>query len=155
MADTILSEELWKRLTEALGLPEDADAETAVAAVEDLVTTPPADPAAVAAAAAQAGLTTLDADTLAQLQADAERGRTLAAATKKREIAAKVDAAIAKGKITPARRQHWLTMIEADETMADTLAAMPDELVVPLTEVGHNAASPHEESPVEQALWFR
>lgn len=154
MPETVVSEELWRALTEALGLPEDADAETAVAAVEDLVTTPPADPKAVAAAAAAAGLTTLDADTLAQLRADAERGRTIAAAARKREIAAKVDDAITKGKITPPRRQHWITMIEADETMADTLASMPNELVVPLTEMGYAGVEPQDET-VEQAPWFR
>ncbi len=139
---------MYTRLTEALGLPPDADAETTVAAVEDLVTTPP-NPAQVAAAA---GLTTLDPDTLTQLRADAERGRTLAAAATKRHTVDVVRAAIAAGKLAPARRTHWEQLLHADPGMETTLAAMPDGLIPVDGERGHALEGPDD--VIERATWF-
>lgn len=52
--------------------------------------------------------------------------------------AASVDDAIAKGKITPARREHWLKLIGADPAVADVRAKTPNETAVPLTEIGHD-----------------
>lgn len=148
MADLpVLTDELWKRLSEALGLPEDADAETLVATVEDLVTKPEPKPEEIAAAAG------LDPATVSQLRYDAEQGRVLAAAARKREVTDVVQAALSKGKITAARRSHWITMIEADPAMADTLASIPDQFAVPLTEIGHGVDADRE--IIEQGEWFR
>jgi len=151
MADITVTEEQWKHILEALGLPADADVDTAVAALEDLVTTPPADPEAVAAAA---GLTALAPSVVAQLRADAEQGRVLAAAAKERDIKDLVDASFRRGAITPARREHWMTMIKADPTMADTLAKIPDHFAVPLVELGHSLDK-EDENITEPAPWFR
>jgi hypothetical protein len=152
MTETTVSAELWKTLTEALGLAEDADAETVVAAVEDVVTTPDLDPAKAATVAAAAGLTMVDPDSLAALQRDATRGRELAAAEAKRQVSSVVMAAIGKGKIPPARREHWVTLLAADPTMKARLDAMPDNMV-PLVEIGH--ASAVDEGIAERADWFR
>ena len=43
-----------------------------------------------------------------------------------------------KGKIT-ARRKHWVSVIEADPEMAQVLAKYPNELAVPMSELGHAA----------------
>ncbi|WP_206489225.1 hypothetical protein [Rhodococcus sp. KRD162] len=148
MADRpALTNELWNRLTEALGLPEDADAETVVSTVEDLVTKPEPKPEEIAAAA---GLTPT---VLTQLRHDAEQGRILAAAETKRKVTEVVHAALGKGKITPARVSHWVTMIEADPTMADTLASIPDEFAVPINAIGHGVGG--ERAVAEEAEWFR
>jgi hypothetical protein len=54
-------------------------------------------------------------------------------------VEAAVDDAVNNGKITAARRKHWVQLIEADPAMADVLAAVPSETAVPLHEVGHSA----------------
>ncbi len=61
-----------------------------------------------------------------------------AAAAAKARIEAAVDDAINKGKITAARRKHWVTLIEADPAMERTLADLPNESAVPMTEIGHS-----------------
>lgn len=147
MPDTTVPETTWAALLESLGLPVDADPETVLATVEDLVTTPEPTAKEVAAAAG------LDETALAQLRHDAEQGRVIAAAARKRDVAEKVTAAVSRGAITPSRREHWITAIEADPLMADTLASLPDELAVPLTEIGHGQDKPDE--VVEPAAWFR
>lgn len=132
--------ELWARLLDALALPPDSDAETVALAVEDAVTTPPV--------AASAGLIQVDPDTLTALRRDAEQGRAIAAAAVQRERTQLVAAAVAQGKITPARREHWLTVLGADPGMADTLASLPAGLV-PLVEIGYSG-----EEVAEPAAWF-
>lgn len=120
------------RLLEALGLTADVtDPETVVLAVEDLATAP-TDAASVAA---KTGGLVIDPAVYETLKAEAERGRTVAAAAATREREQAVNAAVSKGAIPPARKQHWMTVLEADPTMAKVLASMPT--VIPLTEIGH------------------
>ena len=152
MAETVVSETLWKSLTEAVGLPEDADAETVVAAVEDAVTTPDLDPAKASTVAAAAGLTVVDPDSLAALQRDAKRGRELIVEAARRDVESEVDKAVTRGAITPARKQHWVTLCAADPEMRKTLAAMPDQMAVPMTEIGHANSA---DDLIESVDWFR
>jgi hypothetical protein len=49
------------------------------------------------------------------------------------------DNAVDRGKITASRRAHWVTLIENDAHMAEVSAGIPDEIAVPLSEVGHSA----------------
>ena len=153
MTETTVSAELWKTLTEAMGLPEDADAETVVAAVEDLVTTPDLDPAKAATVAAAAGLTMVDPDSLAALQRDAKKGRELIVAAARREVESDVEKAVARGAIVPARKSHWVTLCAADPEMRRHLAAMPNDMAVPMKPIGH--AQGVDEDIVERADWFR
>lgn len=132
-------------LLEALGLPADTvDIETILATVKDAATASTADgaqPSAVAAAARRVGLGVMDNDSLEALKRDAAEGRQIKAAAAKQKIEASVDDAISKGKITPARRKHWVTLIEADPEMADVLASTPNETAIPMTEIGHGLDS--------------
>ncbi|OZC76370.1 hypothetical protein CH282_26190 [Rhodococcus sp. 06-418-1B] len=141
------------RLLEALGLTADVtDAEVVVTAVEELVTAPP-----VAAASAQAaGGIVLDPASYEELKKNADRGVQLAAAAKVREAASAVDGAISAGKLPPARRQHWLDVIQADPAMAATLKQMPVIFSLGNEELGH--ANPGLNGPddlTEPAGWFR
>ncbi len=140
---------------EALGLPGDTTdpqlvADTAADMAAQVAASGPAKPSAIAAAAKAAGLEVIDADTAAALRHDAAQGRKLAAAAARSTVEAAVDDAITKGKITAARRKHWVTLIEADPEMADVLAATPNELAVPMTEVGHSADIAEANTPT----WF-
>lgn len=130
-----------------LGLPEDTDdVALVVDTVLDAVADPAADnaaPSAVVAAAAKQltphGFDVIDHDTHEALKRDAAEGRRIAAAAAQAKIEATVDDAVSRGKITAARRKHWVSLIQADPGMADVLAAVPDETAVPLSEVGHCA----------------
>lgn len=152
MPETVVSEKLWKSLTEALGLPEDADADTVVATVEDVVTTPDLDPAKASTVAAAAGLTVVDPVSLAALQADAQRGRELIVEAARRDVEGEVEKAVRRGAITPARAPHWVTLCAADPEMRKTLAAMPDEMAVPMSAIGHGIS---DDGPVEPLDWVR
>lgn len=134
--------ELWTRLLEALALPADTDLETAVTAVEDLVTTP---------TAASAGLTALDPGTLAHLRRDAEQGRQLAAAAAARDRTTLVAAAVRDGRIPVGRSDHWLTVLTVDPGMHTVLAGMPPGLI-PVSEIGWEGQS--NEAVTEPMPWF-
>lgn len=145
-----------KALLEVLGLPDDTtDVATISATITDAATASTAEgaqPSAVAAAARRAGLGVMDADSLAALQRDATEGRQLKAAAAKQRIETSVDDAIAKGKITPGRKQHWVTLIEADPEMAKVLASVPNETAVPLTQIGHSTEG--GDDLTETPEWF-
>lgn len=133
-------------LLDALGLPTDTtDLGIIHATVKDAVTASTAEgaqPSAVAAAARRAGLEVVDADTIKTLRQDAAEGRQIKAAAAKAKIEAAVDDAINNGKITAARRKHWVALLEADPGMADVLAGIPNETATPLTEIGHGVDAP-------------
>lgn len=143
-----------------LGLPEDSeDLALILDTVKDVTRDPllppvPDDASAsqVAAAAKKHGLELLDADSLAALKRDAQEGRRVAAAAAKAKVEAAVDDAVNRGKITAARRKHWVSLIEADPGMADVLAGVPDETAVPLSEVGHSADTSRDTA--DTGGWF-
>ncbi|MHC9294178.1 hypothetical protein ACRCUN_17075 [Mycobacterium sp. LTG2003] len=129
-------------LLEALGLPADTTdpqlvTDTAVDLAAQVETLDPAKPSTVAAAAKKAGLEVIDTATATALRHDAAEGRKIAAAAAQQRIEASVDDAVRKGKITPARRKHWITLISADPGMAEVLASVPNETAAPMTESGH------------------
>lgn len=138
----------------ALGLPADTtDVDLVLATLSDLAAQAAEQkPSDVAAAARAAGLEVMDADTLTALRRDATEGRQLKAAAARQKVEDTVNAAVGKGKITPARRKHWVSLITADPDMADVLASVPDETAVPLTEVGHGLGA--DDVDVNQREWF-
>ncbi|WP_111512236.1 phage protease [Mycobacterium kyogaense] len=145
-------------LLSTLGLPEadpgQTDAELVLDTVKDLATqsdgTDPAKPSAIVAAAKAAGLGELvDPATLAALRNDAAEGRRLTAAAQIAKVENDVDTAIGLGKIAPARREHWVNLIQADPGMAQVLADVPPETAVPMTELGHST-----EPEASAAEWF-
>ncbi|SIC41678.1 Clp protease [Mycobacteroides abscessus subsp. abscessus] len=152
-----IKEDVAKRL----GLGPDATDEEVLAALdklasteqedtdEDATTTAEDDSAEVGAgtavdgkelvaAAAKAGLVLMDPGRVAKLESDAAAG-ALARQTQVAEAHAKVvDSAVAKGKITAPRRDHFLALMKADpEGTTALLDSIPAETAVPLTEVGH------------------
>lgn len=143
-------------LLDALGLPADtADMALILDTAADLAAQAAGinteKPSTIAAAARKAGLDVVDTDTLTALKADAAEGRRVAADAAKAKVEAAVSDAVDKGKITPARRKHWVELITADPGMADVLAAVPNETAVPMSEVGHSADNTGD--PAEPG-WF-
>jgi hypothetical protein len=144
-----------------LGLPEDTDdADLVVETVRDAILPTPvvtddAAPSAVAAAAKRHGLELLDHDANDALKRDAAEGRRLVAAAAAAKVEAAVDDAIDKGKITPGRRKHWVSLLANDAGMVDVLASIPNETAVPLSEIGHSAAeSDTQLTPDGVPQWF-
>jgi hypothetical protein len=145
-------------LLAALGLPADTDdvqlvIDTATDLAAQVAELDPSKPSTVAAAAKRAGMEVLDKDTAEALRRDAANGRQMAAAAATQKIEASVDDAVRKGKIVPARRKHWITLLGADPGMADVLAAIPNETAAPVSEVGHGQ-NPEPGELVEAAEWF-
>ncbi|WP_018599667.1 phage protease [Mycobacterium sp. 155] len=145
-------------LLEALGLPADtADpqlvTDTAVDLAAQVETLDPAKPSTVAAAAKKAGLEVIDTATAEALRHDAAEGRRMAAAATQQRIEAAVDDAVRKGKITPARRKHWVTLITADPGMADVLASVPNETAAPMTEAGHSMNPDPGDNLADADVW--
>lgn len=133
-------------LREALGLAEDADIDAIVTSVEELATAPAAaastepagDTAAASARLAAAGVVTIDGEVLASLESRASRGDAAAARQEREDRERVVDTALSEGKITPARRAHYLALMSADpQGTTELLSGLPKELAVPLSEVGH------------------
>jgi len=142
-------------LLDILGLPTDTtDIALVLATLKDAVSGAPTNlqPSAIAAAAKSAGLEVLDTDTASALRADAAEGRQIKAAVARQRIEDTVTAAISKGKITPARKEHWVNLITADPAMAEVLNAVPDETAVPITEIGHGVDS-GDQHPAGEG-WF-
>lgn len=158
MPELTLDEQQTADLLDQLGLPADTDTSTAegvtlvLSVIADLVKqSGEGKPSDVAASAKRLGMEMIDADTLAALQRDATEGRRIKAAAEAERVAAAVDDAVAKGKITLARRQHWITLVTADPAMADVLAATPAEAAIPLAERGHaQDVTDHADEPA----WF-
>jgi hypothetical protein len=127
-----------------LGLPADADDSTVLEALNERLPAeqPTTDPAPVAPPAAPApvpqtdGTVTVDAATWSQLQASAQRGEEARARQEQDDRVALVSAAVADGRIPPARRDHWLSLLAADPGAATTLAGLAKG-VLPVSEIGH------------------
>jgi hypothetical protein len=143
-------------LLEALGLAADTTdpqlvVDTAADMRAQLDGMTPEQPSSVAAAAKRHGMEVIDTATADALRRDAQEGRKIAAAAAKARIEASVDDAINRGAITLGRRKHWVSAIEADPGMADVLASYPNEIAVPLSELGHSADN---SDLAEPAPWF-
>lgn len=142
-------------LLDMLGLPTDTtDIAVALDTVKDAVTSSaPLQPSAIVAAAQKVGLEVVDADTMTALRNDAAEGRRVVAEVTRQKIEDTVINAVNRGKITPARADHWRTLIAADPAMAEVLNAVPDETATPLTEIGHGVDCPEGGEPPRND-WF-
>ena len=125
--------EQMTELRRKLGVAEDADEATILAAVDESLAER-AEP--TAAAPVPEGMALIDESTLDQLRSDAAAGRE---ARNEQQAAARrtaVDAAVQDGRIPPSRREHWMSLLAADPDAAETLAKLAKG-TVPLEELGH------------------
>lgn len=153
-----ITNEQLAALRTALGLADDADLDAIIAAVEALATAAEeaaatASTSQVAAAAADS-VVSIDREAFATLQREASLGREAHERQQREDRERVVDAAIDAGKIPPGRREHWLTLMSRDEEgTRQTLASIPAETVVSLSETGHNVA-PEGTDNNENLGWF-
>lgn len=142
-------------LLETLGLPTDTtDIAVAIATAKDAITNGATlQPSAIVAAAKAAGLEAMDIATAEALRAEAAEGRQIKATVARQRIEETVTNAITKGKITPARREHWVNLITADPGMAEVLNSVPDETAIPMTAIGHSVSNEDGRPNIADDQW--
>jgi hypothetical protein len=137
---------LEEGLRERLGLPENADEATILAALDNQLsgpepttepepTDPPAEPTAEAPALPE-GIVTIDEATLTQLREQASEGVAARAQQRTEARDRALDDAIKAGKFPPARRDHWAKYYDADPDGAKTTLASLEAGLVPLADQG-------------------
>lgn len=118
-------------LRQKVGVSADADLDTVFAALDEALlerANPSAPPA---------GTVHIDEAALAALQADAAAGRAALDEQVSAQRVALVTAAVNDGRIPPARKEHWLAQLAADDEGArSVLAGLPKGLI-PVAELGH------------------
>ncbi len=119
-------------LRQRLGITPDAelDDDAILAAVDEAL----AERAEATTHQPPAGTVLVDAAALEALKADAAAGRQARDRQESDDRERAVDAAIASGRILPARRDAWLANLEQDPGALDTLASLPQ--IVPTTPLG-------------------
>ncbi|MGO5554231.1 head maturation protease, ClpP-related [Segatella copri] len=146
-----MSDSLMAGLRERLGMT-DADAdEGAVLAALDEALEERAEPAPTAAL--PEGVVAVDAATLADLQSAAADARSLRAERDAERRTSLVASAITEGRIPPARRDHWLAQLNADEEGASAILASLAPNTIPMSEIGH-AGSVEAAADAEYARYY-
>ena len=136
--DSMSYETLTAGLRERLGITEAAATdESILSALDEALAEQTEPPSAQSAAQIPAGLSLIDSDQLASLQASAAEVQAIRAERDTERREALVTAAVNDGRVPPARRDHWLAQLAADEEgTAPILASL--QPIVPVTEVGHS-----------------
>ena len=97
----------------------------------------------------------VDAGRWEAVQADAAAGRQARDEQTRARRAQTVENAIADGRIPPARREHWIAALEADEEGASAVLNSLAAGLVPMTELGSvNAADAPDVEDAEYAKYF-
>ncbi|MGY4098052.1 phage protease [Nocardia sp. R16R-3T] len=143
-----ITNEQLAALRTALGLADDADLATIIAAIQELAISAAeqaqtdaqaqADAAAQVAAGRVPGAVVVDSGRLAALEADSAQFKTFLAKQRRDDIEVTLSTAISDGRITPANKETWRETLDADLERGKTLlASMAANSAVPVTELGH------------------
>lgn len=135
--EDVMSDTLIKGLRDRLGVPADAElTEDGILAALDEALTERAAEAAPTPVIPE-GTALIDAAQLAELRDAAAAG----VAARNEQITARraalVENAIAEGRIPPARRDHWLAQLAADEEGASAVLASLEPNTIPVSPVGY------------------
>jgi len=161
VTDVTETPSLTQGVRERLGLAADATDEDVLNALdqqlpaEQPVTSTPPVPAVPAPAPAPAdnGTVVVDAAQLDELRKAAALGTQAYQRQQTEDRQRLVDAAVKDGRIPPARRDHWLTQLQADPGAADTLAKLAPGLV-PVAEAGHGGSLDPAAQDAQDLGWF-
>lgn len=99
------------------------------------------------------GTVLMDADQVAQLRADATAGAEARAHQISDRRTGIVDAAIADGRVAPARRDHWIAQLNADEEGASQVLDSLTAGTIPLAAAGYTGGV--NESNDEDAVYAK
>lgn len=156
--DTMSYESLTAGLRERLGITEaDTPEDGILAALDEALSEQAAfaHPTAEVVLGLPDGVVAVEAAVLEELRANVAELQGVRDAQAVERRARLVGAAVADGRIPPARREHWLTALAADEEgMAPVLASLAPN-TVPLVEIGHAADSDDADATAYPAHWKR
>lgn len=146
-----MSDTIKKGLIDRLGITDaDATEDTILAAVDEALAER-AEPAP--RFSPPEGTVLMDADQVEQLRADARAGAEARAQQISDRRAGVVDAAIQDGRVAPARRDHWLTQLAADEEGATEVLASLAPGTIPMAPAGFTGGV--DESTDEDAVYAK
>lgn len=129
------SDEQVTNMRQKLGVAEDADEATILAALDEALR--PAEP--TARPQIPEGMTLVEESVLDDLRSAAEDGRAARQQQMREKRDRAINDAIKAGKTTPARREHWQKAWDADpEGVEQMLASLPEGLAVPTASIGHD-----------------
>ncbi|MBB1511981.1 ATP-dependent Clp protease proteolytic subunit [Tessaracoccus sp. MC1627] len=133
-----MSDSFMAGLRERLGISDAGTSEDAVLAALDEALAEQADAPPAPVAALPEGVVAIEAAMLNTMRSELDELRAIRTEQADATRAALVEAAIADGRIPPARREHWVAALKADEEgMAPVLASLAPN-TVPLAEIGHS-----------------
>ena len=144
-----ITDEQLTTLRQSLGVAADADVSTCLAALEEALAERATEPTS---AAAQDGTVVVDAEAYAALRRDAEAGAQARAQQQREHREQVVAAAVQDGRIPPARRDHWLALIEQDPGAESALADLAPGLV-PVSELGHTGQTESAKAADDDQLY--
>lgn len=147
--------DIQQGLRDRLGLPADAalDEDGLLAALDEALAER-AEPTNTSTAA-PAGTIVVDQAAFEDLQAAAAEGRQARAAQLTAERTNAVNAAVSDGRISPARREHWLASLEADPGALTVLEGLPKN-TVPVAAAGYTGGvdeAPDDDSNIYARAW--
>lgn len=146
-----MSDTLMAGLRDRLGITDAETSEDAILAALDEALNEQAETPEPQAAMPD-GVTMIETAVLAELQTAAAEVRSIRDERTAERRAALVEAAITEGRIAPARRDHWLAQLNADEEGAAAVLATLAAGTIPLGELGH---SDDVEASDEERLYNR
>lgn len=139
MEDDMSFDSLKAGLRERLGISDATLDEDGLLAALDETLTEQAEPTPAPVAQLPDGVVTIEASVLDELRAAAGEVRDIREERAAERRGNLVAAAVADGRIAPARKDHWLKALKADEEgVSAQLASLEPGLAVPLAEVGHS-----------------
>lgn len=151
------SDEQLSTMRERLGIAADADEATIVAALNEALdeqADPAPTPAPTPPAGPPPGVVQVSQDVFDQMRADATAGREAANRQAREDRERVVDAAVADGRIPPARREHWIGAIAADAGMGEVLAGLQAGLVPVDQPRGHAQEATNDDPAQTDDYWF-
>ena len=136
--DVDMSDTLMAGLRERLGMTDAETSEDAVLAALDEALAEQADPTPALVAALPEGVVAVEKDQLDELKTAAAEVRAIRDEQTKARREALVSAAVKDGRIAPARAEHWVKQLNADEEGASAVLASLEPGTIPVAEVGHS-----------------
>jgi hypothetical protein len=134
-----LTDEQLAAIRTAYGLPDDADDTALYNAIVTAAQT--SDPPESPPPALPEGTVAVDAAQFEELKVAAKAGADARAQQEQERREGLVSAAVRDGRIPPARKDHWLTMLERDPGSVDVLASLSPGLVPVGPELGHSGTA--------------
>lgn len=146
-----MSDTLKAGLRERLGITEADTSDDAILAALDEALTEQAETPTATIEQLPEGVVTVEAAVLDELRSAADEARQFRTERDEQRRTGLVEAAISEGRIPPARRDHWLAALAADEEgMAPVLAGLAPN-TVPLDEIGRS----DDVETTEEALYTK